>query len=315
MKIKNARIIASLMAFTLAISALQPVYANPDKDAEDMQEMSDEEWDKVKDELTDFDDPEDPWDHETWDAEHKELVWVAFCMTEWTDGSFPSLNFTEFGTSTIDVEWLNDDDIMRIGDYIKDYKYISGVYSIKNAQDGTVDNSAYVPLVIACMDTLRGYGSGNDPYAIQHYVTGGTYLSKSYSTDSEYYERNIARLIFRTLVNAEKYYNQSHKPKSANIYNAYSEADGLLMMLQSVVLGSVYAKQSHYSEDTAAAYFESSKRGNYGYYQWDNFASVVLSKYHPTETENQYIMDGFGERIKTNIEYDDKGNEIFKKKK
>ena len=288
-----------MMVSVVMITSINVSFAR--KNETDSSELSDEEWDKIKDEFTDLDNLDDDWDHVTWDDEHKELAWYAFAGTEWTEASFPSLNFTEFGSSTVATAYLTEEEKANIASYVKTYKSITGTFSKKDATTGEVDNSAYIPLVIACMDTLKSKGYGDDPYAIQQYVSGGNVRNRMYTTEVPNYEKNISLLIYRRLIYAERNYNNTHSPDYANIYKAYTGSAGLYMMIQGVVYTESFARSLNgYSESVAADWFNAKHRGSSGYSQWNDFATLVMGKYSPTETRNNYMMDGFGKKL----EYD-----------
>ena len=52
----------------------------------------------------------DDWDHETWDEEHQEMVWVVFATSTW-QSSIPALKFSEKGAAQIGSgtqKWKDD---------------------------------------------------------------------------------------------------------------------------------------------------------------------------------------------------------------
>lgn len=305
MKNRLKKITAFILSITMVLSSSMTVYAGKDGNASG--ELSDEEWEDVKDEFTDLDDlgPYDDWDHVNWDypcdnqgGTYKDLAWMVFTATDWNSGTFPQLNFNEYGSSTVETAYLTEEEKSVISDFVRNYKYTTGKFSKRDAVNGTVDNSAYVPIVIACMDTLKQRGYNDDPFAIQQYVSGGTKKYTQYTTASSNYIQNVARLVYGTLIYAEQFYNQYHSPQSANIYKAYAGSEGLYMMIQSVVYSSSFSKSKNgYSESVASEWFDNSGRSAKGYSKWDDFAALVMQKYSPMETKEVYIMDGFGQRV------------------
>lgn len=293
-------VMAVVLAIVVSVTSMQPVYAK--KDCEEPGEYTDEEWAEIEDAQSDMMDSDidgdSSWDHITWDTKHRDLAWAVFSGTEWTGECFPSLNFSQYGTSTVDAPNMTEAEKQNVQEYIKNYKFASGTYSTKDKDTGKIDNSAYVNLVIAIMDTLKSKGTSDDPYAIQLYVYGGKKQYSPYTTANANYERNCAALIFSRLVNAERAYNQYHSPH-ANIFKSYSGSEGLYMMIQGCLYGSGYSRQKNvnaYSEENANEYYDA-KRSGQGYTKWNDFATYVVAKYHPAENAESYIMDGFGNKI------------------
>lgn len=305
------RITAFILAFIMAFFSIQYVYASggstDQKSAESSGVISDEEWTKIQDEYSE-NDPNDTWDHETWDYEHKELAWAAFGATEWTSSSFPSLNFSSYGVGSYETKHLDDAAKQEITEAVTNYKFATGMYTLKTTKDdGTtgIDNSAYVTLVLACMDVLAARGTSEDLYAVGSYILhyGKDKVSSMYLSDNESCHSNVALLILRRIVSAERYYNLSHKEK----VSIYSKDDhGLYFVIQSVVYNTLYAMHKdegeddycdEYSEEDADEYFDYKERGDLGYKKWNSFAKDVLDGYSCGAIEGTYIMDAFGGRV------------------
>lgn len=301
-KLLTKRILAFLLVGAFLFSTVSIAFA---KDNEKSEELSDEDWEKVKDEMAEITDDPD-WDHETWDEDHKEIVWTVFASTTWNEDSFPSLNFSTLdGIGSVSVSYLNEEQQNLITNTIKDYRYTTGAYSKKTTTDSktVVDNSAYIPLVMVAVDTLRAQGSGNDPYATSKYITKlSSGVSFSYDTSRRTEEqvlKSVALEVYRRMVNAEKIYNTKHAGSPANVYQKNN--DGLLVMMQSVVYNTTYARNvSSYSESESSSWFADSQIKKNGYSEYNNFALVATSSYDCAETLGTYIMDGFGHRIDDN---------------
>lgn len=288
MKLNIKKLLPLFLAACVCLSNTSLTYA---KDAEESSELDDEEWEKLKDEMSDIDNDDD-WDHETWDEDHRELAWTVFGFTTWNEDSFPNLNFSQFGIYEVLTSNLTDEETEKATNAIKNYRYCTGAYSVKNAKDNLVDNSAYVPLVLISMDTLKASGSGNDVFAMKKYVSTSTMYDSEKSPNS--YVENTAKELLRRIIAAEKLYNAYHSDK-VNIYQKTN--NGLLMMLQSVIYTSSYAKSATpYSAESAEEYFKKSTRKD-SYKDYSEFASVSVDKYTPIESAGSYIMDGFGKRI------------------
>lgn len=308
------RMVSFLLVFIMLLSPVQYVYASDTgssiKSAEESGEINDEDWEKVKDEFSE-NDPTDGWDHETWDYEHKELAWAAFGGTEWTSSSFPNLNFSSYGIGTYETKNISDEVKQKVTEAVTNYKFSTGMYTIKTTNDdGTtkVDNSAYSTLVLACMDVLYTEGTGDDIYGIGPYIihsnTGTT--SSMYLSEHENCHTNVALLILRRIVSAERYYNSTHDEK-VSIYS--KEKPGIYVVIQSVVYNTLYAMHKDegsdeycavYSEEDANNYFDYKERDRQGYKKWNNFAHEVLEGYSCGAVESAYIMDAFGGRIDEN---------------
>lgn len=299
-KIITKRILAFLLVGAFILSTVSIAFA---KDAEVSEELSDEEWEAIKDEMVNLDDDPD-WDHETWDEDHKELVWTVFASTSWNEDSFPNLNFSTMdGVASVSVSHLSEDEQNYIRNLIQTYKYTTGAYSKKTTTDSgtTVDNSAYIPIVMIAMDTLKAKGSGNDPFATNKYLSRNkkTGLISTYDTSKRSDEqvlRSVTLEVYRRLVNAEKYYNTAHGDSKANVYQKTS--DGLLVMLQAVTYNTIYPREvDSYSESSASDWFKDSSRKKDGYTEYSDFALNAVAGYDCAESLGEYIMDGFGYRV------------------
>lgn len=309
-----------MLIFVIMLNSITIPFA---KNADETGEYTDEEWADLENEESftgdeDVDDSlleNDNWDHKTWYTEnweeegwefpekYVEYAWTVFGATEWTYGAFPNLNFSSFGVGLYTPSNIGEEAQANIEAFLTDYKFTNGTYTIKKKDESgkvIVDNRAYIPLVLACMDVLKGHGTSDDPYAVQAYLTGGKRLSSQYKASNSNLDINVARLVFQRLVAGERAYNSCHKNK----INIYQKEQGLYITIQSVVSGSMYAKHKHggsycdsYSSSDASSYFSTSRRGNLGYTDFPDFAEVLLSSYECGETEDQYVMDAFGHRV------------------